>query len=640
MKSNGAATWSLRLIASNCLLGAGALLIAVCGLPCAIVLGQQPKKNQAEASIEVTKALADQQEAIGQLFRVVNDLKSESDKPAAALLQAEVADVLWQFDEPAARSTFRLAFDTVRQTSLNNSSSLDAKAKSEATSQSRRRLSVLRTILKRYGFHDRKSAEAWLQDFENEIEAERKTSENGNKMSQERAELLAELALDAVSRDPKEALRVGLLSLTAEEIPSAFDRLLIALRDRDKSLSDVLFRQAVATMTARGFNYQSARLWALTNYAFFSDGRPFPDVSRADVALLLQYFVEAASAQAARWRNGIAAAAAEQTELMRFYSFLTDRVMPIVALNSPDSLALLQNNTGELFQRLGPEQRQQAQTLASLSEQRSSPPDGNNPDIDSRIHRAEQEKNSATRNLLLRNLVLSLMRSDPEQALEVAQKIDDAEVRGQTEDDVYLVLMQQAFRGRSYEEARKLALKMNDHDSRARWLAEIASQVSSHSKDRAEATNLLSEAYSMAAKSDNTPGKLQALLLIANSFVRIDQERGFDILSDAVDTTNRLDAKAQSKPKYPPGPFIKVISITMVDGKEVSTADRPTLNSIDFNQISAFAERDYLRTSALGGVIKDHFFRAKYFIALARSILHVPRQGQGYERTLEDIISN
>lgn len=615
------------------------VLLFCCCLGQGSVFGQQAKKGDANDPAEDGKIAINQQEVIGRLLGIVNELKSESDKPATALLQSEVADVLWRFDEPAARSIFRLAFDTVRQTSLTNSSSIDVKAKSEGANQSRRRASALRTILKRYGLHDRKSAEAWLQDFEDEIKTERKTSENGNKMSQEQAELLAEMGLGLVFQDPKEAQRLGLLSLSAEQIPSAFSRLLMALRGQNKVLSDVLYRQAILAMRTRGFNFDSA-LVSLANYEFFSDGRPFPDASPADVGLIIQCFVDAASAQAARWRSGSVRDGDEQASMGNLYSFLTSRALPIVALNSPDNLVLLQSNVGELAQGLTGDQRQQAEMLASLTQQRSNQVDGSDSDIESRIHRAEQEKNSSTRNLLLRNLVLNLMRSDPQQALPIARKIDDEEMRAQTEDDVYLVLMQRAFGGSSYDEARTLALKFNDPNSRARWLAQIASRVSLRSKDHTEAADLLSEAYSIAAKSDNTPAKLEVLLLIAKEFVRFDHDRGFDILSDAVDTANRLDTKAQSKPTHLSGPTMKVISITVVDGKEVSANTRATVDSIDFNEISAFAERDYLRTSVLGGDMKDRFLRAKYFVALARSILHVPRQGSGYELTLEDIIGN
>jgi TPR repeat protein len=300
---------------------------------------------------------------------------------------------------------------------------------------------------------------------------------------------------------------------------------------------------------------------------------------------------------------------------------------------------LLQSNVNELARGLNPDQQLEAQMLASLKQQGSDSLAGSDSDLDSQIHRAEAEKVSSTRNLLLRNLVLHLMRRDPEQALAIAGKIDDQEMQAQTEDDVYLVLMQKAFGGRSYDEAKTVALKFNDANRRASWLAQIASRLSPHSKDHTEAVDLLSQAYSIAAKSDNTPAKLEVLLLIAKELVGFDQDRGFDTLSSAVSTANRLDPKIQSKPNRSSGPTIRVTSISVVDGNEVSNDDRPTLDSIDFNQIGAFAACDYLRTSVLGGDIKDRLLRVKYFIALARSILHVPRQGPGYERTLEDILS-
>jgi hypothetical protein len=228
------------------------------------------------------------------------------------------------------------------------------------------------------------------------------------------------------------------------------------------------------------------------------------------------------------------------------------------------------------------------------------------------------------------------MRTEPERALELAVKIDDRELRAQTEDDIYLVLMRNAFSNGPGTEAKALALRFNDPQRRARWLTQIAANLLTRSKDQTEAAELLSQAHSITAKSDNTPVKLEVLLLIAKEFLRFDQQRGFEILTDAVNATNRLE----KTPVKSAIPLMRVVSITVVDGKEVSTDDRVTLDSIDFNQISAFVERDYLRMVFLGNDIKDRFLRSKYFIALARSVLNVPRQGAGYERTLEDMLSN
>ena len=600
------------------------------------ILAQQPKKK-TEQSPAVDTKLAQQQELIGRLVSIANELKGEADKSAAALLQSEVADVLWRFDEPSARSIFRLAFDNVRQEITNNSSSSEATSAKDSLTQSRRRTSAIRVILKRYGLHDRKGADAWLQEFENDVKAKQTASNNNFRMSPEQAELLTDIAVGMLLQNPKEAQRLGLLSLSAVRIPSGFGRLLMGLRDRDKALSDILFRQALLSLRSNGFPYDQA-LISLTNYEFFSDGGRFPDVSPADVAVIVQYFIDAAGAQAARSQSGTIRTSEEQSSLGSFYSFLTNRASRIVALNAPDKSAFLQSNIGDMAQALTVDQRRQAEMLASVSQPNSSDQLGNEADTESRIHRAEQEKDVTKRSFLLRSVALQLMRNEPERALEVAKKIDDQELRAQTEDDVYLVLMRNTFRSADAE-AKSLARKFNDLSRRARWLAQIAGSLSARSKDNTEAAELLSEAHSIAAKTENTPAKIEVLLLIAREFLRIDQERGFEVLSEAVGTTNRLD-KVPPKTNKSSVPLIRVISMTVVDGQELSTDDRVTLDSIDFNQIGAFVERDYLRTNFLGNDVKDRLLRSKYFIALARSVLQVPRQGSGYERTLEDLISN
>ena len=610
---------------------------ALCCWSSVAILPQQPKKKTEKGPAEDTK-LAQQQELIGRLVSIANELKGEADRSAAALLQSEVADVLWRFDQPSARSIFRLAFDNVRQEITNNSSSSEATSAKDSLTQSRRRTSAIRVILKRYGLHDRKGADAWLQEFENDVKSKQTASNNNFRMSPEQAELLTDIAVGMLSQNTKEAQRLGLLSLSAARIPSGFGRLLMGLRDRDKALSDVLFRQALLSLRSNGFPYDQA-LISLTNYEFFSDGGRFPDVSPADVAMIIQYFVDAAGAQAARSQSGTIRTSEEQSSLGGFYSFLTNRASRIVALNAPDKSAFLQSNIRDMAQALTVDQRRQAEMLASVAQPNSNDQLGNDSDTESRIHRAEQEKDVTKRDFLLRSVALQLMRNEPERALEVAKKIDDQELRAQTEDDVYLVLMRQVFNSRADAEARSIAVKFNDLSRRARWLAQIAGSLSARSKDNPEAAELLSEAHSIAARTENTPAKIEVLLLIAKEFLRIDQERGFEVLSEAVGTTNRLE-KVPSKANKSNVPLIRVISMTVVDGQELSTDDRVTLESIDFNQIGAFVERDYLRTNFLGNDVKDRLLRSKYFIALARSVLQVPRQGSGYERTLEDLISN
>ena len=612
-----------------------ALLLLICCCVCAVAgSGQQSKKKTDKSPVE-DPTRSNEQEVIARLFGVVSDLKNESDKASAALLLSEIADVLWRFDEPAARSMFRLAFETARQSTTNNLSTLSAGEKEEMLVQARRRAAAIKTILKRYGPHDRRSAELWLQEFQDDIKSGQAKTNNNFRMSTEQAEFLAELALSFVAQKPHEAQRLGLLSLSAEKIPSAYGRLLMALRDKEKGLSDVLFRQAFVSLRRLGFIYDPA-LVSLANYAFMSQGRPFPDMSPADVDFVIQYFIDAASAQAARRRGD---KNDEQASMASFYSFLSYRVAPIVAVNASDRLTLLQSHVGDLAQTLTLDQRRQAEAFASINQAGLNSLDGGDSDLDSRIQRAEREKNATTRDFLFRNLAIQLMRSNAEQALSIVSKIDDQQMRAQTEDEVLLVLLQKAFAGRAYDEARKWALRFNDRNSQARWLTRIASKIASRSTDKTEASELLARADAIASKSDNTAAKLEVLLLIAKEFAAIDQDRGFEILSNALNTANRVEKTAPKTDKSNM-PVMRVISVTMVDGQEVVGNERATMESIDFNQIGALIDRDFVRTTLLAETLKDRLLRTKYLIAVARSVLRVPRQGSGYERTLEDILSN
>jgi len=611
-----------------------ALLFLICCCQVAVSAPQSKKKTKVSPAEDATRA--NEQEVIARLFGVVNDLKMESDKASAALLMSEIADVLWRVDEPAARSMFRLAFDTARPSTTNNLSELNAGEKEEMLRQARRRAAAIKTILKRYGPHDRRNAEVWLQEFQDDVESEQTKNNNNFQMSPEQAEFLAEMAVSLVPQKPEEAQRLGLLSLSAEKIPSAYGRLLMAFRDRNKILSDVLFRQGFVSLRRTGFHYDLA-LVALTNYAFSSQSQPFPDVSPADVALVIQYFIDAAGAQAARWRGGATGKSDEQALAASLYSFLNYRALPIVKLNAPDRFTLLQSHVGELAQAITVDQRRQAEAFTAIAQQSHSF-DGSDSDLEARIQRAEREKNAATRDFLFRNLAIQMMRIDPEPALSISSKIDDQQMRAQTEDEVLLVLLQKAFVGRAYDEARRWALKFNDRNSQARWLTRVASRVAS-SSDQTEASDLLSQAYSIASKSDNTAAKLEVLLLIAKEFVGFDRDRGFEILSDALNTANKIEKTAPKTDKSFM-PVMRVISVTMVDGQEVIGNECATMESIDFTQIGSFVDRDFVRTTLLGNNLKDRFLRAKYLIAVARSVLRIPRQGSGYERSIEDILSN
>jgi hypothetical protein len=141
-----------------------------------------------------------------------------------------------------------------------------------------------------------------------------------------------------------------------------------------------------------------------------------------------------------------------------------------------------------------------------------------------------------------------------------------------------------------YGEAINFALKFNDRRSQARWLTKVASKMWRQSSDQSEAPNVLSRAYSIASKADSGPAKVEVLLLIAKEYVGLDQERGFELLSEALDTANRVE-KTVPQTKQPATPFLRIVTITMIDGEEVQGQENTTIDSIDFNQIRTLSKQ-------------------------------------------------
>lgn len=211
------------------------------------------------------------------------------------------------------------------------------------------------------------------------------------------------------------------------------------------------------------------------------------------------------------------------------------------------------------------------------------------------------------------------MRSDSDKALTVAREIDDQSVRAQTEDDIYLTLLQYGFTA-PLDEARLAVLKFNDVNLRAKLLAELANRAF-RSKDLGGATELLNEAYAVVSKGDDTPGKVKILLLIAKQFETYDLGRGFEILLAAIKATNQLKPVEPAPQTPAKRPHITTIIYTMINGKEMTTSERLSPVDLDFNEVEPFSTRDYIQTAQSGEQIQNKLLRAKYMLAVAKSVL-------------------
>lgn len=604
-----------------------------------LAVGQQssPQSSKAATAVHVAKAEQDESAANSQLtmdgqnagsslLRLAYELKSEPDKPAAALLQAQIADVLWSSDEQAARSIFQMAFDSVSQPI---ESSRVAESEAVRNAWVRRQASAIREILRRLGAHDQKGAEALRKRLEHERSSQSRPSDTP---SPERAELMAHVALELAGSNPVEAQKLGLSALSCGKIPSATGSLLFALSRKDKSLSDALFRATTAALRRNGFDYHPVII-SLTNYIFDWSGRPRSDASMADIQFLIDFFIETANAKTISWRQanlaGQRAVSDSDTNLL---GFLSSRAAPLVQLNAPEKLRSIEQLMGEMLSNLNQQQQQKLEALQSVQQQSADVLGGMETSYESQLERAEKEREPVVRDTLLRSLALSLMMNNAPRALLVAAKISSPETRAQTEDEINLYVLSDQLKSEAPDDIRRAALKLNDKILQARVITELATRTLSE-KDMTRTYELLSEAHSIILKADDLPEKITLLLTIAEHFAKFNSSRGIEVLSDALKALNQVKpdvAETRASLKKPP---LTIKIITSFNGKELSPGERATLESINFSPASAFAKQDYLGTRAFGERINDKIMRAKFLVAVDSNVLERSRRMSSIRKT-------
>jgi hypothetical protein len=585
------------------------LSMFVAGLLFSATAVAQVKKGSPKKAPDVHRLSINQQDALELLKTLARNLKSEPDKLAAAPLQAQIADVLWQFDDAFAKQVFRWSFDAANQPAPAELS--DA----ARTAYMARQASSIRQVLTRMGTHDRNQAEVLLKS----LQEEKVATTASNTSNTIHSELLLQIALELSATNPEQSLQLGLASLSGSHIPQDLGRLLFSLSATNKTLGDRLFRAAVMTLRRNDFVYDGS-LISLVNYLFSSNGALHPDAAVADAQLLANYFVDAA------WRQqrGNEGSGIPEASSM-FYSLVQVRGLAIVSGYAPERLPELQGQMRELASGLTTAQMERTTLLQASQQQQITIANRNTYDIDEQIERATKEKDPDVRDALLNSVAHRIMREDSERALKVAAMIGAADVRREAEDDINLVIIQTLLRSGSYDEARKTAQKFERPELQARVLIELTTKALS-SRDTGLAMQLLSEALEITAKAELTPDKAMLLLNIAQQFSKVDTIRGFESLGNALKIINQL------KPEDPavrsvltkPRP-LRIKTYTVLNGNELSTGDRATLESINFTQIGPLVTQDYIQTKLLASKLDQSLWRARYLTAVGSAMLLAPR---------------
>jgi hypothetical protein len=126
--------------------------------------------------------------------------------------------------------------------------------------------------------------------------------------------------------------------------------------------------------------------------------------------------------------------------------------------------------------------------------------------------------------------------------LQAIDKISDAELRAHLLEWVYFHWAVANVKDRQFEEAERLASKVEGLEQRGYLHMQIAKGLLSRSDTQTHGREVLDEAIGEAKKAGVTIFAARTLLTASNLYAKIDLNRSIAILADAINSINRIES--------------------------------------------------------------------------------------------------
>jgi hypothetical protein len=484
------------------------------------------------------------------LIQLADQARLSDDLTFAVRAQSQAATMLWATDGERARAIYRIAFKSlapnlsIKSNDSADNSNTQSRARSNLTVAAKQQLRA--ELLNQIAAHDTELAEELASSLADSIENSKENcsgdspagncDQSGHVSTQslagstattqadiERRELLISVALQIVDRDPQRAMALGQLSL-ASGVSQNFARLLLLMRSVDPAMADLLFSCALARL------------------------EQFPSAQLAAIHTLGAYLVAAVNSPAKQTLS--------RAEIVKFLHLALNQIMLRAESSStsratgPDESAaiyFIQRQLTDLFARYLPERSEQMlRKLSAINDDgardqiidpaslRPSPP----------IEIAREARDTADDrerdSLNARAALAWLTKGEAREAQAEALKIADAQIRDRV---LAQVVRRYASEGHT-EDAVALSRRIESDSARIDALV-MLSGASLASRDRARATELLTEAESYAVKARPSTARARSLLKIVSSFSAFDAVRGFEVMQAAVKAINEISSQQE-----------------------------------------------------------------------------------------------
>jgi hypothetical protein len=526
-------------------------IVAILNL--ALVISALASVAQAGQQSESGQMNCDTQRALLIVGQQIDEARNLDQTNKQIPIMIRTAELLWPRQPKPAREVFANAFDLAekRFKEKGDESHLQGPVITQVTDL---RFAVLEAIAR----HDapwarqlaERIAEESQREVERDVESAKREAAKANPYAPAMADKLLNLAGALASVDGPAAVSLarGALRYPANE---AIGRFLFTLATVNQATADQFYTEALAA-------YGNAPVGELLYFAAypFARSRIIGPEARSSYyslppafvanARLQQLFIEALlrRAQAAlATPEPSAGGAARLPETAQIIIALT-QLESLLPQFHPAYLERIAALKPALNAMLNTETRQRADEQL---QQQNEFEDGG--EFARNLDKAVRESNPALREQYYAYALLYAPESESlDRLLDFLQKIDDAKLRGQLSNFVYFKRTQQAIKEKRFDDAARLAAKVEQLDLRAYLAYESAAAALKEMQDRTRAREILDEVEKQALKAANTNEKARTLLGIAHLYARFDSLRAFEVMRDAIKTVNQISAPDFSSP--------------------------------------------------------------------------------------------
>ncbi|HZH31028.1 MAG TPA: hypothetical protein VEY11_09725 [Pyrinomonadaceae bacterium] len=588
--------------------------LTLCLLCAAQTTFTQTTKKRA-ATTASAPVSCDQQRALALVQQQAADARS-FEKPLGQIsVMTRAAELLWPYEQAAARAVFADAFQRATTHFLAKGDEAKHEGRGAMIILPDQRVVVMRAIARRDAEWARKLALEAAEDTRRAAETKSTPAPQVLGVQSPGYKLL-ELATPLLAINQPVALELIRKSFAyPANVTQA--RLFYELAAANRTLADELAREAITTYARKG---TTEDLSFVSVYAFGLPGAISP------LTMMMHYTVPPGfEPNAALQELALKAYMARAETLLKNpeqhaenpNKFWPEPMQMLVALTTLESLAAerfpayaeriaaLKSNM-----HTANNEKEQQRAAEFLQGRRDREKESK---FDSLIEEIEREAKPEKKERLIANAAqVADTITQLEQVESLAQKIGESEARRQLSNWLNFKRAQLLVKEARLDEAKIVADTIDELDHRAILYFEIAREGIKKLEDKLRARQLLDEVATAAGKAPNTDVKARTLLGITHLLAEFDALRAAEVLSDAVKTINALD-----NPELSMG-FI----LRRIEGKNFSVYSG--YNIPGFNLENSFRElgpRDFDGALALARNLSDRTLRSTAILGLSSQCL-------------------